>query len=605
MKEEILWNKVLEQLDRIMKTDYDPAVGLLGQKAKGINYHTSISAGLTHSTRENLSWLPALLKRGYHEDYGRAFSIISRVLALQDKQKENETYGVWPYLFEEPLTQMKNPDWNWAAFLGGSLITLLKEFREVIPEALVRDMEEALIRACESIIRRNMGVDYTNISLMSAFVLVLAGEITGREEFSRKGCRILEAQLDFVVKNGGFAEYNSPTYGVLDIEETGKILKYSGSEEARRLAYQLHGLSWKVFAEHYHYSTGQVAPPHARCYADIQDNVIRTLITVGTEGECRLEEEENWSVSLMWPFMTLQCPEEFRKFFVPQKEPRIQEEEFYKGIDTIEEDQVRVLIEKGTPPLTSYTWLHPDYCLGTFKNHDMWNQRRPLMAYFATAAGTACFRVRCLHDDMDFSGAVMHTVQQKGAAAGGISFVTDHGDYHYILTPIPDEGITAERITVDFIVEGALDEVRVTGEKKSAENSNATWRFQIGRDIMYLTILKAAFGEETVRIEEIDTNESKGIRLVLYGGEKQKIDLKQIEKAYAAFWLEITDHSDSDSPVTGGTVREEGESLAVSLDTGNGKCLETRLLQKPGRYMQPIQGMIKEFKYGGFTYHFE
>lgn len=589
-----LWNKILRQLDEMMENDYDLSTGLLQKKVSGVNYHTAVSEGVVHHTRENLTWLPALLKRGYREDYEKVFHIISKVLELQDKEEQSKTYGIWPYLFEEPLEQMKNPDWNWAAFNGGTLIILLEEFEGIFPEGLKMDMEAALKRACESIIRRNMGVDYTNISLMSAFVLVLSGELLEEERFFEKGRRILEQQLDFVTKNGGFAEYNSPTYGVLDIEETGKILKYTKNEEIRRMACELHGLCWKVFGEHYHFATGQIAPPHARCYEDIQRSDIRTLITIGTDGECRLAEEEQWKVSLLWPFMTLACPKELKKFFMPQKEDRIVEENFYKGIDTIEDDQVRVLIEKGTPALTSYTYLHPAYCLGTFRNHDMWNQRRPLMAYFSTSAGTACFRVRCLHDDMDFSGAMMSVVQRKGAAAGGISFVTDHGDYHYILTPIENGRITAERISVEFTVTGALEEVEIARVK-----GTEIWRFQIGHCIMDLNILAAAFGEEDIRIEEIHSQNARGIRLVLFGGKKKEIDFNHLEKAYAAFCLEVSDGNASAC----GSVKEEREELIVKLDSGADACLEARIPKKPGLYMKPVPGMVKEFKFGGFTYH--
>ena len=603
--QERLWEKIQETIDIIQKDQYDPEIGLVWAEAGKLNYHSAVSGGRVHNTRENLSWLPALLKRGNQGDYEIAVRAIPQVLALQDKDEENSSYGIWPYLFEEPLSEMKNPDWNWAGFLGASLAVLLEEDRDLLPAELVVQMEEALVRACESIIRRDMGVDYTNISLMSAAVLVLAGELLGREDLWQKGQRILEEQLEFVLKNGGFAEYNSPTYGVLDVEETGRILKYTQKEETRNVARQLHNLAWKVFAEHYHPATGQVAGPHARCYQDIQDAAIRTMVTIGTDGACPLEPYESWQVGIQWPFMVLECPRELWHYFGEQTETRVLEEDFYKGVDTIGEDQIRVLIEKGTPALSSYTYFRPDYCLGSFARHDLWNQRRPLTAYFQTEHGAVCFRARCMHDDMDFSSAILCTRQHEGAIIGNVSFVTDHGDYHYILTPLVDGKITAGRFSLDFLVEGASEAVRVRALEPvsgtETEGSKA-WRFamDIGKQTLYLNILAAQFGSEPVRVEVVDTDQAKGLRLILWEGEDRVLDFNKLDRAFVSFWMEIAEAGQA--PATAGSIEEEDGKLFCRL-TENSRslgCLGVE--QAVGRYICTPPGEEKEFLYGGFRY---
>lgn len=48
------------------------------------------------------------------------------------------------------------------------------------------------------------------------------------------------------------------------------------------------------------------------------------------------------------------------------------------------------------------------------------------MAYFAQTDGVVCFRVRCIHDDMDYSSAIMNNVQVENAVAGEVTLVTDH-----------------------------------------------------------------------------------------------------------------------------------------------------------------------------------
>lgn len=607
--QERLWEKIQENIESIQKTQYDSERGLIWTKAEEVKYHTSVGGGIVHNTRENLGWLPALLKRGNPGDYEIAVRIIPQVLALQDKDETSATYGIWPYALEEPLSEMRNPDWNWAGFLGATLTVLLAEDREVLPPKLVGQMEEALVRACESIIRRNMSVDYTNISLMSAAVLILAGELLEREDFWKKGQRILEKQLEFAVKNGGFAEYNSPTYGILNVEETGRILKYSKKEETQNVARQLHNLSWKVFAQHYHPATGQVAAPHARCYQDIQDTEIRTMVTIGTDGAYLLEPYESWLVGIQWPFLVLECPKELWHYFNEQPEERILEEDFYRGVDLIEDDQIRVLIEKGTPALTSYTYFRPNYCLGSFARHDMWYQRRPLMAHFHTDQGIVAFRPRCMHDDEDFCGAILCTRQQKGSLIGNVSFVTDHGDYHYILTPIVDGKITANLFSMDFLVEGAVENVKVCELEavysavclpEADKGSIRRFAFIIGAQTLYLSLLAVQFGEEPVRVELVDTQSVKGLRVVLFEGEKRELDFNRLGQAYASFWMEIVEQGQS--PVTYADMEEVDSKLYCCMKEDSGEISRLEVDKIPGRYIKAIPGEEKEFLYGGFRY---
>lgn len=597
MIEDKVWEAIEKQLVKLKEQAYDSEQGLLEETITGRNYHTAVTEGAVHRTRENLNWLPALMKRGGKEDREIVLHTLPMVLALQDQDPASPTFGIWPYLFEEPLSQMENPDWNWAAFLGSILITLLEEFSTDFPTELKSEMEEALIYACESIVRRRIGVDYTNISLMSASVLVLTGELLGEERFIQAGIDNMECQLDFVNQNGGFSEYNSPTYGVIDIEETGRLLRYSHRDEVQKTALALHVLSWRVFAEHYHLSTGQIAPPHARCYEDIQSPVIRTLITIGTQGALILEPEDTWDVNLLWPFMTLSCPAELWDYFCAGEMPRTVREEFYKGYDPIADYEVRVLIEKGMYPLVSYTYLHPDYCLGSFNKQDMWNQRRPLSAYIPLDGNTACFRVRCMHDDMDFSGAVMSNVQREGALSGGISFVTDHGDYHYILTPLDNGTMKAKELSAEFVMTGSTEAVKI--EKNSAED----WIFQAGACTIHLRILEAVFGDFPVKTELVADSKTKGVRVVLYRNDTEhgSIDFNAVKKAYLLYWMEIT--VNGEKPQTYAKVSHEaGQSRITLNDTGDFRE-DTVVLESPGLYVPPYPGKKKVMKNGGFYYH--
>lgn len=581
------WTERLNEAE----TKFDPQKNLLYADMQGINYHTSVENGRVHKVRENAEYIPALFFRGKAADEERAHDILKSVLSMQDKDDAHETYGIWPYLFEEPLSGMKNPDWNWAAFIGRVLIVLLRDFPERLSEQEKTEIRDALRCACISIIRRNMGVDYTNISLMTGFVLSCSGEILRDRTFLERGKRTFEKQLDFIEKNGGYAEYNSPYYGVIDIEETGRALRYCRESTVIAPAEKLHRAAWKVFAEHYHYPTRQIAPPHARCYADIQDRRVSSLIEIGTNGKCRLTDQ--MEVDLMWRFDTFQCPAEFCPSFRPLSEPRTVRQKFYRGYDPIADEETRVLVEKGMPEISSCTYLHPEYCLGTFSRHDMWNQRRPLMAYFRTEHGVVCFRARCLHDGMDFSSAVMASVQSEGLVSGGISFVTDHGDYHYILTPLDHGKFDVSELSVRFTAEGALQDVTVT------KLSDTAYRFQIGKQNVELSVPRAEFGGKTVTSDSFRTDREQGAEFVFYRGEKKKTDLNNIGASYLLYTLQVSGQEDLKP---GASFEKTENGFCAVLQSENGALRSEEIRKIPCRYLPEFPGKKKQFYKGGFYY---
>ena len=219
------------------------------------------------------------------------------------------------------------------------------------------------------------------------------------------------------------------------------------------------------------------------------------------------------------------------------------------------------------------------------------------MAYLHTDNGIACFRIRCMHDNMDFSGAVMENIQYRGAAAGGISFVMDHGDYHYILTPLQDGKMIADELSVDFVVEGAVKDVSLSKEEIGI------WCFSIGECILYLKIPEAQFGDSSVKFEQIDTQDKKGIRCILHRGRREVIDFPALKKAFVLYWIEIV--LKNEMPVSFAQTKHEGEKVQIFLSDSDGFQGKTEIEKTPGLYMPQVSGLKKVFRNGGFYYHDE
>src|SRR5690554_4923033 len=86
-------------------------------------HHTSFRGDqMIHPTRESLGYALALLDSEVPSYEQRAFNIIQKVLEVQGTNRNQPTFGIWPWFYEEPLEKMSPPDLNWADFIGKLLL---------------------------------------------------------------------------------------------------------------------------------------------------------------------------------------------------------------------------------------------------------------------------------------------------------------------------------------------------------------------------------------------------------------------------------------------------------------------------------------------------
>ncbi|MGE5296531.1 MAG: hypothetical protein ACM3VT_17060, partial [Solirubrobacterales bacterium] len=142
---------------------YDPTQQMLRDEFSSPGYHTTLTSGVVHRTRESLRYAVALLDSDQVDRLPRAQAILSRVIALQDQDPNSPTYGVWPWFLEEPLSRMSPPDLNWADFCGVQLLQVVVDHIDRLPEDLRQKVRDAALHAARAIQRRNVGPEYTNI----------------------------------------------------------------------------------------------------------------------------------------------------------------------------------------------------------------------------------------------------------------------------------------------------------------------------------------------------------------------------------------------------------------------------------------------------------
>lgn len=417
----------LRQLAR-WDADYDEAVGLIKRPFSSPGYHTTLNVDFAHPTRESLIYAVACLDAGDTEHVARAARILRQIAALQDTDPAHDTYGIWSWFAEEPLTQMAPPDWNWADFCGTQLLQVLLDHRAVLDAELAAQVEQAVYHACGAIIRRNVGPGYTNIALMGTYVTLVAGERFGWAEVAEYGRQRLARFAAYTQQRGTFDEYNSPTYTRVAITELSRLLLHAQDTQARAQIDELVRFAWRHLARHYHPPTRQWAGPHSRCYRTLQGAEFTSFLQWASDGRLASMPDEALVIEIDWPRLGLQLPEEVLPCFAPLDEPRT-------TIETYISDTIDV-------PAAGTAYLAPAFTLASIAHGDLWNQRRPVLAYWGSADAPSWLRLRLLVDGYDFSSGYLFTRQQQGTLLAVATSVTDRGRTHICLDPIHDGQLT-------------------------------------------------------------------------------------------------------------------------------------------------------------------
>jgi hypothetical protein len=507
--------RVLEKKDE----RYDPAERMIRRPFSSPGYHTTLKGGYVHPTRDSLNYAVALLDSGEPERLERAEKILRRVIALQDQDPRSRTYGIWAWFAEEPLEKMSPPDWNWADFCGTQLLQVAIDHTDRLDADLQHRVRESILHACGAIKKRNVGPGYTNIAIMGAYVTLVAGERFDNKEFAEYGKARLRRFYDHTFSQGSFSEYNSPTYSIVAITELSRMLRHVEDAESRKLLDELNRFAWSHVTRHFHAPTNQWAGPHSRCYATLLRDSTRAYIQRATDGKVRFMPQSEALESLNFHRIGAECPPDLLSYFTELPAPRVEIETFARHAP----DEHDII---GT------TYLHPDYTLGSVNIGDLWNQRRPLLAYWKTDDGTVAMRLRCLHDDYDYSSASIFTVQDKGDILGAVVFATDRGDTHISLDRIKNATIKAKDLRLRLEFEGTTDDLKLPAAPRLGNPIKIS---SAPVEIDY-QIPHAVFADNPVIVETTPT----AIDVILYSGKQKEINFAEIDEAAVIFSLSIS-----------------------------------------------------------------
>jgi hypothetical protein len=507
---------------------YDAKEQMLQAPFSSPGYHTTLTGGTVHPTRESFEYAVALLDSGEPERLQRAEAVLARLISLQDQDPNSRTYGIWSWFLEEPLDKMSPPDWNWADFCGTQLLQVAIDHMDRLPPDLQQKVKDSILHAARSIQRRNVGPDYTNIAMMGTYVTLVAGERFNDLALLDYGRTRLDRFSQYTQEKGSFSEYNSPTYTCVAIAEISRMIQHVRDADSQQLLDRLNNFAWLHVARRFHPPTRQWAGPHSRCYSTLLPPATLGFLQRATEGRFPLVPEADAWQSITAQRITLKCPKTYDEYFTSLPYPRTEVETFVHNA-TEEHDIV------GT------TYLHPDFTLGSVNLGDFWNQRRPLIAYAKTPTGVIAMRLRFLHDDYDYSSASLFAVQDQTDVLGAVLFATDRGDTHISLDKIRNGTIIARDLRLRLQFEGAIGDLKLPvlprrGKMEVREPINVT----CGSMGVTWCLHSASFAGLPLRAEVGRDSEAAWIDLILYQDRPREFNFNEIKEAAIVFTLALT-----------------------------------------------------------------
>lgn len=543
--------EIIKRLLSNHHTEFDEDCGLVGiTRTEGGVIHTTVT-GRVHNTRENAEYAQLIFMLNEDEHFERARAILNRLCDVQDKNSQSITYGLWSYYFEEDLSQMTDPDYNWAEFISGPLIYIVKERSEYLGDALLSKVKEALRLAAYCCIKRNVGLDYTNVICMSTFTILTIGEIIEDDAIISRGKKELRKLIEYTRFNGAFSEYNSPCYAKIAVDAISKMIKYFKDDECRKIAEELNVYAWKMIARHYSPAFGELTPPYIRNYSDLDDSgETEAFIYLGTNGRYGKAHD----IYSTWFLSDMHCPEECYQYFDREM---WMEDIYYKKNNLRERDEdVTIIRDFESPDLTAYSYKTNDYLFGALQKTELWTQRRTSMVIW-NKESKRCLKLCGIKNDFDFSSAMAYTALDKNKMLTLLGFSTDHGDKHYILDLFKDGKIKAKKLS--FMLKTGGDDSKLCFVKNGDE-----YILDDGQIKISVRVISWIWNGEPGEVRITD----KGIELLCFEGDSEReVDFNMLKSTYGVISMAVNEPAmKAEVTVKGEKVFVESEDKKYSIE---------------------------------------
>jgi hypothetical protein len=285
-----------------------------------------------HLVRETGWYALGLLLRDAPGDRARAARAIEVILTYQFDAPGQPYHGTWYRSPHEPPPP-ENPvvwrdyDPNWREFIGTTLALALLEYESYLPAELVRRIDIALRRAIVGTIERNVPASYSNIALMTAFLLQFGAKRFGEPAWAASAERLAAEIHERFRANQTFDEYNSPTYYGVDLYALALWRSYAASALLRAAGAEIEAALWRDIAQFYQAGMRNVAGPYDRSYGMDMRRYVACLgmwiwLATGYDHapfpdlDRPLEHGWDFAVAPLFALLGLRMPEDARPHFL-------------------------------------------------------------------------------------------------------------------------------------------------------------------------------------------------------------------------------------------------------------------------------------------------
>ena len=560
-------NLLLQCIQKLAQR-YDEDYGMIATyvKNQSTGYH-SRQVGNIHPNCLNGIFAQAVLCCGYEPEYAHALGIVEKLCDAQDVRPGSKTFGLWSNNMDEDLDHMIVPDYNRADFINRFMQHIICESQCPIPEALRQKMLKAIRNAAECTIRRNVGLDYSNIIAMTCLTLVRSGEILEDQRIFEFGKNKMRKAIEYLRFNGAWSEYNSSGYVLVIMDAVSSMLHTFRDPECLEMAREMSWYAWRQLAQHYNMTLGQLTPPQARSYIDVESGELAWQIWRGTKGKYGwpLPETTNLHMGtrgneeqLLTMLLTpLDCPEDLFPLF--EEKERFLADTYYKKntVRDLDED-FTIIREWDSPDLTAYSYQTPGFSMGVFSLCDTWVQRRNCMVVW-DKENPKTFRIRSIEGNYDFCGGVTYAQQKDNRILGQVGLVTDRGTFHFILDKVKNGIYETDALYFQFVLGGACDDLTIRQDGKD-------FYVEDGAFTIKLHIEKWVYDGKDAPVYV--AADGKSVILEGYKGEKTKLDTNILAHTYGLFTMTVEDstHKAADAALTYGLENDKLSSKWADLE---------------------------------------
>jgi len=215
-----------------------------------------------HDPRGSLAYAVCFLRDGGQQEAALAERIIGAVLSMQERRRDNAHFGNLRWFWEDEGVT----DLNAVEFMLEALIDVMHRFGSRLTAGLRRRIRDAVRLGLAEIERLDVHLSYTNICLLDVLNTVLGAQLVGDARYLERGRRKLDAWIAYTARSGAPHEFNSPTYGAVDINALAALAERARDREVALKAGLMEERLWLHVATHFHRPTCQISGPHCRAY---------------------------------------------------------------------------------------------------------------------------------------------------------------------------------------------------------------------------------------------------------------------------------------------------------------------------------------------------